>query len=262
MSSVKIGVFGCGNMGKALVLGMKSRFPDAEFYLYTPTETKARELAGHVHGHLVRALNEMPSDLHWYVLAFKPQSLDDFQFQFKADSRIISVLAGVSTAKLIQKFSVERVARLMPNTPSSIGEGANLYFLNQSFSKADEIAFVELLGATGRLFKMTTESDLDLTTAFSGSGPALVFELARIFEAELLRMTEGRVDAKEIVAQTFSGSAGLMKSEKSFEELRLQVTSKKGVTHEALEVLKNKDLQGLFREAFEAAYKRTLELSK
>lgn len=262
MSSVKIGVFGCGNMGRALVLGMKSRFPDAEFYLYTPTEIKARELAEHVHGHFVQSLNQMPTDLNWYLLAFKPQSLNDFHFHFRSDSKLISVLAGVNTSRLIEKFNVQKTARLMPNTPSSIGEGANLYFLDEPFTKAEEASFVELLGATGQLFKMNTEADLDLTTAFSGSGPALVFEMARIFEAELTRMTDGRVPAKEIVAQTFFGSSGLMKPEKSFEELRLQVTSKKGVTYEALEVLKNRDLQGLFQEAFTAAYKRTLELSK
>jgi pyrroline-5-carboxylate reductase len=262
MSSVKIGVFGCGNMGRALVLGMRSRFPDAEFFLYTPTETKARELAQSVNGHFIQKLSDMPLTLDWYLLAFKPQSLEEFQFKFKPDSKIISVLAGVNTKKLIEKFNVEKMARLMPNTPSSIGEGANLYFLNTHFSKLEESSFVELLGATGHLFKMHTESDLDLTTAFSGSGPALVFELARIFEAELSRMTEGRVPAKDIVAQTFFGSSGLMKSEKSFEDLRLQVTSKKGVTYEALEVLKNKELQKTFSEAFTAAYKRTLELSK
>lgn len=50
-------------------------------------------------------------------------------------------------------------------------------------------------------------------------------------------------------------------SEISFEELRKQVTSKKGVTHEALEVLKDHKLQDIFSMAFEAAYQRTLELS-
>lgn len=259
---LRIGVFGCGNMGRALVLGIKARFPDAQFFLFTPTEVKARELAQLVHGHLVKSLSDMPVDLDWYLLAFKPQSLTDFEFHFPAETKVISVLAGVGTTKLSAKFHVQKIARLMPNTPSSIGEGANLYFLAESFTKAEEAAFVELLGAAGQLFRMPTEKDLDLTTAFSGSGPALVFEVARIFEAELTRMTDGRVPSKAIVAQTFFGSAGLMKSEKSFEELRLQVTSKKGVTYEALEVLKNEDLQDLFRKAFEAAYKRTLSLSE
>jgi pyrroline-5-carboxylate reductase len=79
-------------------------------------------------------------------------------------------------------------------------------------------------------------------------------------------MTSGRVPAKEIVSQTFFGSAALMNSpansDKSFEELRSQVTSKKGVTYEALGVLENNNLQNIFSNAFEAAYKRTIELSK
>jgi pyrroline-5-carboxylate reductase len=47
---MKIGVFGCGNMGNALVLGMKSRFPDTEFFLFTPSHSKAEELAVRVGG--------------------------------------------------------------------------------------------------------------------------------------------------------------------------------------------------------------------
>jgi pyrroline-5-carboxylate reductase len=262
MTKMRIGVFGCGNMGRALVLGMRACFDDAEFFLYTPSGVKARELAGHVKGHVVNEASEMPQDLDWYLLGFKPQSLDEFHYDFQSDAKIISVLAGVKTTKLIQKFKTNKIARLMPNTPSAIGSGANLYYLNSHFNVADKKEFESLLAATGKVFKMESEGDLDLTTAFSGSGPALIFELARIFEAELTRMTEGRVPAKEIVAQTFLGSAGLMQSPTSFEELRTQVTSKKGVTYEALEVLKEEKLQETFKRAFEAAYKRTLELSK
>ncbi len=262
MDKIKIGVFGCGNMGRALVLGMRARFKNAEFYLYTPSKFKAEALALEVGGKVIDKVEEMPKDLTWYLLGFKPQSLTDFHFDFLPDSKIISVLAGVNTTKLTSKFKTNKIARLMPNTPSSIGEGANLLFLNSFFSTADEENLFSLLFSTGRLFKMETEADLDLTTAFSGSGPALIFELARIFEAELTKMTNGRVPAKEIITQTFLGSANLMKSDLTFEELRTQVTSKKGVTYEALEVLKKNVLQDIFSEAFMAAYKRTLELSK
>ncbi|MGZ3807953.1 MAG: pyrroline-5-carboxylate reductase family protein, partial [Bacteriovorax sp.] len=202
MTVMKIGVFGCGNMGRALVLGMKARFPDAQFFLFTPSLTKAQELSILVDGTVVEKVSDMPEDLDWYLLAFKPQSLADFHFDFKADSRIISVLAGVTTLKLISKFKSHKIARLMPNTPSSIGLGANLLYLNSHFSHEEGESLKRLLSATGNIFPMTSEEDLDLTTAFSGSGPALIFELARIFQDELTRMTEGRVPAKEIVSQT------------------------------------------------------------
>lgn len=265
MTKLRIGVFGCGNMGSALVLGMRSLFPDAEFFLFTPSQTKALELARKVSGISLKNCSDMPLDLDWYLLAFKPQSLDEFSFNFSSGSRLISVLAGVQIAKLISKFNVKKIARLMPNTPSAIGLGANLLYLSEDF-KHDEIDQLNaLIKSTGTIFLMKTEKDLDLTTAFSGSGPALVFELARIFESELSRMTEGRVPAKEIIAKTFLGSSALMEAQKdsaSFEDLRNQVTSKKGVTFEALEVLREKKLQEIFAGAFEAAYRRTVELSK
>lgn len=266
MNNLKIGVFGCGNMGRALVLGMKAKFPGAQFYLFTPGHTSARELALKVDGHSLNQITEMPKNLDWYLLAFKPQTLEEFQFDFSSESKIISVLAGVKTSKLMEKFKVSKMARLMPNTPAAINEGASLFFLNSHFNPNEKEEFISLLNSTGKLFPMKSEEDLDLTTAFSGSGPALLFELARIFEAELTRMTDGRVPAKEIISQTFFGSAALMNSfsqaDQSFEELRNQVTSKKGVTYEALEVLKANKLENIFKEAFMAAYKRTVELSK
>lgn len=266
MLKQRIGVFGCGNMGRALVLGIKARFPDVEFFLFTPGQTRARELAALVDGKFIAGLKEMPNDLDWYILAFKPQNLDEFQFSFQSHVKILSVLAGVKSDKFISKFGVKKVARLMPNTPSSIGLGANLLFFSESVDGEEKEQLSSLLASTGTIFPLQSEKDLDLATAFSGSGPALIFELARIFEEELIRMTEGRLPAKEIVARTFYGSASLMSAEKnadiSFLELRDQVTSKKGVTFEALEVLRKSNLQSLFSRAFEAAYKRTLELSK
>lgn len=269
-TALKIGVFGCGNMGKALVQGMHARFADIHFFLYTPGVKRAQDLAGLVNGTHVVDILEMPRDLDWYFLAFKPQNLENFHFDFNPNSKIMSVLAAVKTTQLMSKFNVKKIARLMPNTPSAIGEGANLLFFNDLFESQEIGELNSLLSATGSLFLMKTELDLDLTTAFSGSGPALLFEMARIFEAELNRMTEGRVDARAIVTKTFFGSSALMKNEflndphsqKSFEELRNQVTSTKGVTYEALEVLKNSKVQSIFSLAFEAAYKRTLELSQ
>jgi pyrroline-5-carboxylate reductase len=263
---MRIGVFGCGNMGSALVSGMKAKFPDAKFFLFTPSKIKAQELADKVGGVCLNQIEQMPRDLDWYLLAFKPQALAEFEFDFVADSKIISILAGVKSSQLISQFNSNKIVRLMPNTPSAIGQGANLIFLNSHFSQDEKDEIYSLLAAVGKIFPMTTEDDLDLTTAFSGSGPALIFELARIFEAQLNKMTCGRVPAKEIVSQTFFGSAALMNSpnnnKTSFEDLRNQVTSKKGVTYEALQVLEKNNLQELFSRAFEAAYLRVQELSK
>lgn len=266
MTKRRIGVFGCGNMGSALVRSIKNQFEDAEFFLFTPSKIKADELAIIVDGISLDNISDMPTDLDWYILAFKPQNFDKFEFNFNKDSKILSILAGVQTSKLIAKLNSKKIARLMPNIPSVLGVGANLLFLNPGFSSSESEDICSFLTAAGKLFLMKSEKDLDIATAFSGSGPALIFELARIFEEELNRMTEGRLPAKEIIAQTFLGSSLVMDSklhtDLSFEELRNLVTSKKGVTFEALEVLENNSIQDIFSRAFQAAYARTIELSK
>ena len=258
---MRIGFFGCGNMGSALALGFKQNDPSVEQYFYTPSKTKAQDLADKVGGHFVNFIVDMPTDLDWYVLAFKPQSLSDFTFSMPANAKIISVLAGVGIDTLTKKFQTDHIARLMPNTPSSIGSGANLFYA--SFP-AEEMA--QMMKGLGKLFVMKSEAELDAITAFSGSGPALIFEYARIFERHLQTLSGGHKEAQEIIAQTFLGSAKLMeeaiKNGISFETLREQVTSKKGVTYEALQILEKNSLDNILGGAFKAAHKRTLELKK
>lgn len=258
---MRIGFFGCGNMGTALAQGFKKFDPTVEQYFCTPTKIKAQELAGMVDGHFVEFASDMPKDLDWYILAFKPQSLTDFAFDFNNNSKILSVLAGTGIEKLSKKFNVENISRLMPNTPSSIGAGANLYY-----SPFDSGSITEMLKGLGKLFIMNSETELDAITAFSGSGPALLFEMARLFEKHLVAIAGNNPEAREIITQTFLGSAKLMENAisvgVSFETLREQVTSKKGVTFEALQILERNGLENIMGGAFVAAHKRTLELKK
>lgn len=258
---MRIGFFGCGNMGAALAHGFKKFDPTVELYFFTPTKTKAQQLAQATGGNFVEFLVDMPKDLDWYVLAFKPQSLMDFSFAFTPHAKILSVLAGVGIEKLSKKFQVQHIARLMPNTPSSVGEGANLLY-----GGFDITNMTDMLKGLGKLFVMRSEAELDAITAFSGSGPALIFEYARLFEKHLTAIAGENPQAREIIIQTFLGSAKLMEKEiaegNSFEGLRDQVTSKKGVTFEALQILEKNGLGNIMGGAFVAAHKRTLELKK
>lgn len=258
---MKIGFFGCGNMGAAIAHGFKKNYPGVEQYFFTPSKTKAQELANLLDGHFVNFIVDMPKDLDWYILAFKPQSLSDFSFAFPAEAKILSVLAGTGIERLEKKFQVSHIARLMPNTPSSIGLGANLFYANFEASEMKN-----LLGALGKVFTMKSEKEMDTLTAFSGSGPALVFEFARIFEKHMIALNGASPEVREIIAQTFLGSAKLMEKAVSegvsFETLREQVTSKKGVTFEALQILEKNGVDQIMGGAFAAAYKRTLEIKK
>lgn len=258
---MRIGFFGCGNMGAALARGFKKNHPEVEQYFFTPSKTKAQLLAEETGGHFVSFVVDMPKDLDWYILAFKPQTLSEFTFAFPENAKILSVLAGTGIETLEKKFQVKNIARLMPNTPSSVGFGSNLLYAGFETNLLNDY-----LGALGKLFIMKSEAELDAITAFSGSGPALVFEYARLFEKHLIAIAGNNPMAREIITQTFLGSAKLMEDAiaqgVSFETLREQVTSKKGVTYEALQILEKNNLENIMGGAFSAAYKRTLEIKK
>ncbi len=257
----KIGIFGCGNMGEALALGFRSKSSELEIYLYNPTLKKAQSLANKVQGIVVNKLHEMPLDCDWYVLGFKPQSLSEFQFQFNPGAKILSVLAGVGIKTLERKFQKTKIARLMPNTPSKLGLGANLFY-----AEFEDALILESLNSLGKIFIMKSEEELDRLTGVSGSGPAIIFEFALAFYENALNAGLDSNESMDLINQTFLGSVSLMEKARlegtSLEVLRDQVVSKKGVTHEALATLRSGHLNEILNSAFQSAYLRTLELKK
>jgi pyrroline-5-carboxylate reductase len=259
---MKIGFFGAGNMANALASSIKSNFPEATVYVYSPGKISAKKLSDKISGIFISELSEMPLNLDWYFLAFKPQSLPNFSFNFSENSKVISILAGVRLSKLHATFGEIKIVRMMPNIPSVISAGANLFFVPDCFSDI-EINNLKLISISfGSAFFLDNEDQVDVITPFSGSGPALILEFARIFESELISLIGSKIDSRDIVAQTFLGTSLLMKkSMLSFSEMRDQVISKKGVTYEAMKVLDDAGIEKIFHLAFISAYKRTIDLS-
>lgn len=258
---ISIGFFGCGNMTESIVEGLSStaRF---NYFFFTPTKSKAKKLSDIYNGHFIEKIEDMPTDLDWYFLGFKPQNLESFQYQFQAHQRVVSMLAGTTIHTLSLKLKSNKILRIMPNTPVKISSGVILYFSNPgAFSMEDQAQLDIILNPLGSSFKMQNENDLDLITAFSGCGPALLFEIARIFSDKLEHVIKDPLDINKLITQTFLGTSKLMgKSDLSFEELRNQVTSSKGVTFEALKVLESHNISNIFNEAFDAAISRVNEL--
>jgi pyrroline-5-carboxylate reductase len=110
---------------------------------------------------------------------------------------------------------------------------------------------------------MDDETLIDAATAVSGSGPAYVFLLAEcLAEAGVEAGLDPELAAR-LARATVSGAGELLRrSHLSPAELRRNVTSPKGVTAAALEVLMGKDgVPELLKRAVAAAARRSRELS-
>jgi pyrroline-5-carboxylate reductase len=151
----------------------------------------------------------------------------------------------------------------MPNTPAAIGQGMTVACASSEVTRDQALLSNMLLEAVGEVIWMDDESLIDAATAVSGSGPAYIFLLAEyLTEAGIAEGLEPELAAR-LARATIAGAGELLRrSDLSPAELRQNVTSPKGVTAAALDVLMGNDgLADLLKRAVAAAAKRSRELS-
>jgi pyrroline-5-carboxylate reductase len=265
---VKIAILGCGKMGQALGKGIYSRFDQWEFFTYTPTLTRACELAKSIKGTAYSSIEKLP-DLEIIIIACKPQQFSQLAVELKirlskmeTQPLIVSVMAGISVDLINKSLATNKVVRAMPNTPCLVGEGITGLFYPDYIVKEERNLISSLFESVSYVVTVKNEDWIDRITAFIGSGPAYIFELADIMVEKLIRDKMPKEESLEIIKHLFYGAGCLMeKSLLSPGELRDQVTSKGGTTAAALEIFRRKGLQSIMTEAIEQAYIRAKEIS-
>ena len=258
--------FGCGNMASAIIQGLYNAKSKLSYTLYTPSKHRAVALSEIVSGSVLEELGPIPK-ASYYMISCKPQQLGelaaDLKDKLSGDSIVISILAGTTVATLQELLGVKKVLRVMPNTPILAGAGVNAFYFSNEVSDSEKVELVELFSTFSKVFTFDKEEEIDKITGFSGSGPAYVFEFSRLLTEKMISMGIEEKIATEMIKWTIFGSAKLqLDSDDSSETLREKVTSKNGVTYEALEVFKKHDFKNMVDNALDAAYNRSIELSK
>ena len=196
-------------------------------------------------------------------LAIKPQDLNTIQATLSDQTCVVSIMAGIRTERLRELFSTDKIVRIMPNTPASIGEGVSVWTVSGPVSQNHQDMLRLLLTSIGTEYFVEDENALDMATAISGSGPAYVF----LFLESLIKAAEAigftTEEAKKISIQTLYGAAAYAR-ESTYEPsvLRTRVTSKGGTTAAGLDVLEESDFGELIKNCVRAAYSRSKELSR
>ncbi len=267
-----IGVIGCGNMASAIVTGIHKAFSSEVFVTYTPSFTRADELAKKVNGKAVKELAQL-ADCDYLLIGCKPQQFAELASNLRealpnlSSKYIISMMAAVSLESIEKQLGTKYITRVMPNTPIRHGEGISLLLhskdaINGEIQKSSFVT--ERFEACSKIYIMENEEQFDKVTTVSGSGPAYIFYLAEILAKNLEDWGMDALSATDLSIQLMRGSVELMsnRGDTSLSELVDQVTSKKGVTIEAVEVFRNQGLPELVKNALGAAYSRSVEMSK
>lgn len=263
---MKLAMIGVGSMGRALLEGWlnSGAVVADEVGVVTRSQASAQTLSRELGVAAVAAHEAATAET--LVLAVKPYQMQGVVEQISGSlgtgTLVVSVAAGVSLQDLESGLPGAHVVRVMPNTPSLVGEGM-AGVIRGSLADADEAERVlALMRAVGKAVEIT-ESSLDALTALSGSGPAYLFYVAEAMIEAGVHQGLPRALATQLVNQTFVGSGAMLeRSGNSATVLRERVTSPGGTTAAALRALDDHGVRTGFLAAVEACRTRSAEMSK
>ena len=271
MSEPKITFIGGGNMARAIYRGLvESGFPAENIGVVDPSE--AAQSAARASGLIRIAESATDADLSadLIVLAVKPQitgiALSPLAHRISSTTTVLSIIAGINSASLANLLVLpndDAVVRSMPNTPAIVGEGMTGLFSNSDQRAHGRILAERVMSAVGQCVWVSNESDLDLVTAISGSGPAYFFLFMESLADAAVELGMSPQTAHQLSVQTALGAAKLAQtSDDGLAKLRENVTSPGGTTEQAIESFEASELRAIVMSATRAAKKRSIELSE
>ena len=271
MSEPKITFIGGGNMARAIYRGLvESGFPAENIGVVDPSE--AAQSAARASGLIRIAESATDTDLSvdLIVLAVKPQvtdiALSPLAHRVSSTATVLSIIAGINSASLANLLGLpndDAVVRSMPNTPALVGEGMTGLFSNSDQRAHGRILAERVMSAVGQCVWVSNESDLDLVTAISGSGPAYFFLFMESLADAAVELGMSPQTAHQLSVQTALGAAKLAQaSDDGLAKLRENVTSPGGTTEQAIESFEASELRAIVMSATRAAKKRSIELSE
>lgn len=175
---------------------------------------------------------------------------------------VISVAAGLNLSWFTAHIPPQTaVIRAMPNIAARVKQSATPLIKNQYVNQQQVLTAQVLFNAVGIITWVEKETDMDIFTALSGSGPAYVFQFIQHMVTAAIHMGLDDQTAKAFALKTVNGAVALaLESNIGLQELTRQVTSKGGTTEAALNVLQQHQFSQVIETAMRSAQTRAQEL--
>ena len=263
--SVSLGIIGGGVMGEALLTRLmeKKLFNPDEILVSDPQFHKREELKQKYHIHVTGNNLEVAEFCQVLILAIKPQILDKVVpelISLNNKPLVISILAGVTLARLEEFFSAQPVIRAMPNTPATVGAAMTAI----TPGKLAQVQHLEqaksIFAAVGEVVEVP-EYLMDAVTGLSGSGPAYVAIMIEALADGGVAAGLPRAIANQLAMQTVLGTAQLLQESGLHPgQLKDRVTSPGGTTIAGVSELEKHGFRYGVIAAVLAAARRAQEL--
>ena len=270
MKKYNIGFIGSGKMASAIIKGLlKSGFAAPEYILATQAEKEGLAEKSQALGIEVILDNKVLAEKSDVIfVATKPNQVVDVLSEIApnitSDKLVVSIAAGVKTEKLESNLPENaRVIRVMPNTPALVGEGMSAMVGGKFATQADLDYVFSLLSTIGKCIILDDESQMDIVTAVSGSGPAFFYKVMNDIARAGEKLGLDYEKALLLSIQTAIGSAKMaLNREISMEQLVANVATKGGCTRVGVDVMEEVDTSKIFEEVISKTTQKACELGK
>ena len=265
---MKICFIGGGNMVAAMIAGMTSHgYKGQDIIVFDRNEYKCLNLSKKYNIEIFASLLDAVKLADILILAIKPQNMPELIKNIRevVTSRqvIVTVAAGIQTNAYERLFNKEICfARTIPNTPSSLGYGATGIYFNGNITADKKAIVIDIMQTMGIVTVVSDEKEIDIIAAIASSGPAYYFQFMEHMVNAAVKQGLDKNQAGKLVAQTCLGAAQMaLNTNEDMAALRKNVTSKKGITYEALNTFEKFDFGGIVDKAIQANIARAQQLA-
>ncbi|KAM4079965.1 hypothetical protein ACB094_09G155500 [Castanea mollissima] len=263
----KLGFIGAGKMAENIARGVVQSGLMPPSRISTSHSNRIRRDAFESFGVSVFSRNDdVIEESDVLIFAVKPQAVKKVVSQVKPllskKKLLVSVAAGIKLKDLEEWAGQSRFIRVMPNTPSAVGEAASVMSLGGSATEEDADIIAKLFGSVGKIWR-GDEKLFDAVTGLSGSGPAYIYLVIEALADGGVAAGLPRELALGLASQTVLGAASMAtKTGKHPGQLKDEVTSPGGTTIAGIHELEKGGFRGTLMNAVIAAANRSRELSQ
>jgi len=239
----RIGVIGTGSMGGMLIRKFveTGAFSAVDIMASNRSPEKARAVAAATGIGIAKSNLDLTTASDVIFICVKPLEvkalLKELESVLTADKLVVSIASDVTIGD-ISALCDARVARVIPSVTSECCKGVSLVAFGDRSTEADRDLVLLAFGSIGRPVE-TEERNFELLADLTSCAPAFISSLMHEFALSAIR--RGCIPAglaKMLVIETLAGTAELLKSASSFEEVVTRVATKGGITEEGVKAIK------------------------
>lgn len=233
----KLGIIGCGNLGLALLKGIRSQHPELPIMASKRNLNDLPEKYGDAYTEFTTDNAQLMAACDVLIVALKPFNVLDF---LRADRSgfdpkrhtLVSVVTGITTEEMLAALEMEQASlyRAMPNTAADVQQSMTALSVNGSDPLGKREAVEQLFTAVGQVVWID-EKLMESATILGACGIAYVLRFIRAMIQGGIEVGFDAKTANLIVNQTVKGAAELLIRNGSHPEAEIdKVTTPKGVT--------------------------------